>query len=149
MNHSNSYEVTRAPLADVDPPIAKRPTLVTVALALLWTLLALTALGSITQLSRLENPSDPGSVGYIAYLAGMVLVPAFLLVKSARARNWARIALLILYILNFLFRVFLFVNDGQFTVSLAAWIIVPAMLDAIAFLLLFLPRSGDWFAGAT
>lgn len=145
MNQSNPYEVTRAPLADAKPSHAKRPAFVTIALALLWALLALTALGSIAQLRTLESPSDPGSVGYVAYLAGMVLVPAFLLVNIAQARNWARITLLILYVLNLLFRIFLFVNDGRFTVSLATWLVVPAVLESIAFLLLLLPRSGGWF----
>jgi cellulose synthase/poly-beta-1,6-N-acetylglucosamine synthase-like glycosyltransferase len=102
-------------------------------------------LGSIAPLRTLESPSDAGSVGYIAYLAGMVLVPAFLLITIGQARNWGRIALLILYGLNFLFRIFLFVNDGQFKVSLAAWILVPAIVQSIAFLLLFLPRSATWF----
>src|SRR5262245_33132345 len=112
MSQTNPYEVTLAPVADVEPPIAKRPVFVTVALALLWILLALTALGSITQLRTIDSLRDPYTVSYVVYLSGMVLVPAFLLVAIARARNWARITLLILYVLNFLFRIFLFVNDG-------------------------------------
>jgi hypothetical protein len=143
---SNPYDVTRVPLADTQPPIPRRPVFITIALTLLWILLAMTALGSIAHLRSLENPGDAGSFGYIAYLAGMVLVPAFLLAKIAQARNWARIALLILYVLNLLLRIFLFVNDGQFTVSVAAWFMVPAFVASIAFMLLFLPRSGRWFA---
>jgi hypothetical protein len=41
------------------------------------------------------------------------------------------------------------VNDGQFTVSLAAGFVVPAIFEAIAFFLLFLPRSGGWFGKRT
>lgn len=145
MTESNPYEVTQVPLADAEPSISRRPVFVTIALALLWILLALTALGSIGQLRILTNPSDPGSVGYVAYLAGMVLVPAFLLAKIGQARNWARIALLVLYVLNFLFRIFLFVNDGQFPAALAVGFVVPAFFESIAFVLLFLPRAGRWF----
>ncbi len=66
--------------------------------------------------------------------------------KIAHAGNWARIALLVLYALNFFFRIYLFVNDGQFILSLAAWIILPAVIEAFAFCLLFLPGSGRWFS---
>jgi hypothetical protein len=149
VSHTNPYEVTRAPLVDPKPSIARRPVFVTTALVLLWLLLAFKALGSITQVRALANSSDPVSVGYFAYLAGLVFVPAFLLMKIAHAADWARIALLIVYVLNLLFRIFLFVNNGIFTLSLAAWLIVPASIELIALALLFLPRSSHWFRGAT
>jgi hypothetical protein len=44
---------------------------------------------------------------------------------------------------------FLFMNDGQFTVALAAWIAVPVIIQAIALVMLFLPGSGRWFGRAT
>jgi hypothetical protein len=149
MIQTNPYEVPRAPLADVPLSLAKRPMVVTISLVLLWTLLAFTALGSIAHLSRITNVSDMGSIGYIAYLAGMVLVPGFLLVKVAQARNWARIAIVVLYAMNLLFRVFLGVIGGQYTLELTAWIIVPAVVQAIAFVMLFLPGANRWFRHAT
>jgi hypothetical protein len=147
MNQANPYKAPRTVVADEPSTIAKRPVIVTIALALLWTLLTFAALGSLSHVQTLESATDPWSVAYLAYLAGMVLAPAFLLANIARARNWARIALLVLYLLNFMFRVFLFVNDGQFTFSIVAWLFIPAIIELIAFILLFLPSSGDWFGG--
>src|SRR5690242_14146023 len=93
----NLYEATRAPLVDVNGPTAKRPVFVTLALVLLWILLTIPAWGAMSELMSPRNLSNPFSVAYIAYLAGSALVPACLLVNVARARNWARIALLIFY----------------------------------------------------
>ena len=75
----------------------------------------------------------------------MTFVPTFLLVSISRASSWARVALLVLYALNTLFRVFLFVNDGVFTASRAAWLFVPVTVDFVALTLLFLPTSNRWF----
>ena len=145
MKRFNPYQVT---LTSVDSQqcVIGRPMYVTIALVILWILLTCAVLGSVAQLSKPLNPGAQESVLYVAYLALMIFVPAFLLVKVARASNWARVALLILYGINFLFRIYLFVNDGQFTVPVAAWVIVPAAIQAIAFGLLFLPGSSKWFA---
>ncbi len=145
MSQLNPYEVQRAPIIEVRSSIARRPSLVTIALALLWILLVFRALGSIGQLSSITNWSNPYSAAYAIYLCAMIIVPAFLLVHTARGRNWARIALLSLYALNFIFRIFLFVNDGQFTVLVAAWLVVPASVDAMCLVFLFLPKTNCWF----
>src|SRR5262245_36283209 len=101
MNEANPYEVTRAPVADAAPPMAKRPRPVTTALWIFWILLTMTALGSLAHLRNLESATDPGSIAYVAYLVALVVVPAFLLTQIPRARNWARIAMLIFYTMDF------------------------------------------------
>jgi hypothetical protein len=148
MSEANPYEVTRVPVADAQPPVVKRPVFVTVALALLWILLVLMALGSIAQIRTLASVSDMGSMVYIAYLAGMVLVPAFLLVMIAQSHNWARIALVLFYFVSWMFRVFLFVNDGNVAAAFSGWFLMPVIATLIAFALLFLPGSGRWFRHA-
>lgn len=145
MNQRNLYEATRAPLVDVNVPAAKRPVFVTIALVLLWILLTIPAWGTIAGLMTLGNLSDPFSVAYIAYLAALALVPALLLANIARAKNWARIALLIFYGADLLFRIFLSMNDARSTGSFVPWTLLPALFEAIAFTLLFVPPSNRWF----
>lgn len=150
MNQLNPYEVVpRAPIAEARPTIARRPVLVTIALVLLWILLVCRALGSIGQLNNVTNWSNPYSAAYATYLCAMILVPAFLLVHTAHGGNWARIALLSLYASNLIFRIFLFVNDGQFTTPVAAWLVVPASVEATSLVLLFLPKASCWFRASS
>jgi membrane protease YdiL (CAAX protease family) len=78
MNQSDPYQVTPAS-AEVQQPILRRPVCVTIALVILWILLACTALGSIAQLSKPLNSGEQESMLYVAYLAFMVFVPALLL----------------------------------------------------------------------
>ena len=149
MPESNPYEVTRVPLADVSASIAKRPALVTIALVLLWILLTIPAWGTIAELMTRRDLSNPFSVAYIAYLAVLALVPAFLLANVARARNWARIALLIFYAADLLFRIFLSVNAARTGGSSEPGTLLPAVFEAIAFTLLFVPQSNRWFRART
>lgn len=146
MAQTNPYEPTRAPLADAIASMDRRPRVVTVALSLFWILIALTALASAMQLRTLANFSDPRSIAYASYLVFLIVAPAFLLVNIAWARNWARIALLIFESLALLFRIMLIVNEGQFGMPLAVWVIGPALIRLIAFVLLFLPQANRWFA---
>jgi hypothetical protein len=145
MNQTNPTEVISAPSADPASSLAKRPKLVTIALAVLWAVVALTALATFSHLRMLERPIDPLTWGYVAYAIGLVTVPSFLLIFVAQARNWARFAILILYVLNFKFRIYLLLNDGVFTVPAVGGVLVPAVLQSVALLFLFLPRSGHWF----
>jgi len=146
---ANPYEVTRAPVADATPSRATRPLPVTISLWLFWILLTMTALGSYSRLVNFEGATDPGSISYIAYLVALVLVPALLIVQIRLARNWARIAMLIFYIMDFMFRTLLFVMSGLYTPSAVAWFIVPLIVQAIAFTLLFLPQSNAWHTRRT
>lgn len=148
MSGANPYEVTRVAVADARPLTVKRPIFVTTALALLWILLVLMALGCIARIRALTSVSDAGSMAYIAYLVGMILVPAFLLVMIAQSHNWARFALLIFQVVDWMFRIFLFVNDGNLAAALSGWFLMPVIVTLIAFLLLFLPSSGRWFRHA-
>jgi hypothetical protein len=143
MSQPNPVEVARAHVAaeHSSPP----PRIVTVSLVLLWSLVAARALGSIAEIATIPRPIDSWLASYITYLAVMTFVPSLLLVRISRASSWARIALLVLYVLNTLFRVDLFVNDGLFTASRAAWLIAPVIVDFVALTLLFLPTSSRWF----
>ena len=146
---ADPYEVTRAPVADATPSIARRPLPVTISLWLFWILLTMTALGSYSRLINFEIATDPGSISYIAYLVALVLVPAALLMQVRLARNWARIAMLIFYIMDFMFRTLLFAIGGRHTPPDVAWFIVPPIVQAIAFTLLFLPQSNAWHTRRT
>lgn len=146
---ANPYEVTRAPVAEVTPSMARRPLPVTISLWIFWVLLAMTALGSYSRLIDFEGAINPGSISYFVYLVALVLVPALLLTQIRLARNWARIAMLIFYIMDFMFRTLLFVIGGQHAPPEVAWFIVPPIFQAIAFTLLFLPQSHAWHTRRT
>ena len=137
--------VDRADLDAEHPSPLKQPRIVTVSLVLLWSLAVARALGSISAIATIPRPIDFWLASYITYLAAITLAPVLLLVRISRASSWARIALLVLYVLNTLFRTYLFVNDGVFTVSRAAWLIAPVIVDFVALTLLFLPTSNRWF----
>ena len=146
---ANPYEVTRAPVADASPSAARRPLPVTISLWIFWILLAMTSLGSYLRLINFEGATGPGSISYFVYLVALVLVPGFLLTQVRLARNWARIAMLIFYIMDFMFRTLLFVIGGHHAPSDVAWFIVPPIVQAIAFTLLFLPQSNAWHTRRT
>jgi hypothetical protein len=142
---NNPYEAPRVLVADVPRVIARRPRFVTVALVLLWILLVMTALGCIKRFMELLTLASPFEWGFAAYLCAIVVVPAWLLVKIGQGRNWARIAATLFYGLNLLFRLYLLVNDRDFSAPAVSYVLVPAMIQALAFLLLYLPRSQTWF----
>ena len=145
MSQPNPIEAAHAHVTAEHSSSPGRPRIVIVSLVLLWSLVAARALGSIAEIATIPRPIDSWSASYITYLAVMTFVPGLLLVMISRASSWARVALLVLYALNTLFRVHLFVNDGVFTASRAAWLFAPATVDFIALTLLFLPTSSHWF----
>lgn len=142
---NNPYQAPRVPLADVPRVIARRPRFVTVALAILWILVVIMAMGSVRRLKELGSPNEPLEWLFAAYLFGIVVVPAWLLVKIRQGRNWARIGATIFYGLNILFRIYLLLNDRNFSAPAINYVLVPAIIQSLAFTLLYLPRSHAWF----
>jgi hypothetical protein len=139
------YQAPRVPVADAPRVIARRPRFVTVALVILWILLVMTALGCFKRFMELLALDPPFEWGFAAYLCAIVVVPAWLLVKIKQGRNWARIAATIFYGLNILFRIYLLLNDGDFAAPVVGYALVPAAIQSLAFVLLYLPRSRAWF----
>jgi hypothetical protein len=142
---SNPYEPPGAPVADPQPVVLARPGVVTAALIILWFLLALWALMSLGHLSQVDNSTDPWSIAYAAYLVGMVIAPAAFLVKIAQGRNWARIAAMILFALNFLWRIYLLYVSEDTSVATLVGILVPDTLQLLGYVLLCFPSSTEWF----
>lgn len=139
----NPYDPPKAKVADVEEALPKRPLTVTLALAILWIPLGIWMLGSLGQMTSFTGEVTPGMISYVAYLAALVIVPAWLLLKMGRACGWARIALIVLYGLDILFRIYLLSFDS--TLDIVVGILAPATFQAIGFVLLFLPVSNAWF----
>jgi hypothetical protein len=94
----NPYAAPSAPVSDPLPQPIERPPQVKWAVQLLW----LTLLLGVASL--IANPRKLEGVELIATIAGgavMVGLEAWLIVKIASGRNWARIVYLILTVLGF------------------------------------------------
>ena len=139
----NPYEAPRTSVADVEQAIFKRPVPVTVALAILWTLLAMVIFAVAGALSRLGS-FDTRVSGLTVYLVALIAIPGFLLVKIAQGRTWARIAAMTFYALDNSFRLFLIWANPAAAQPLSA-VIGPAAAEIVAFVLMYLPRSNAWF----
>jgi len=121
----------------------KRPTEVVVATALLWGSLAIAIPYALRRFSRY---TDMESLGY-AVCDGAVIfaLQAWLIQKTWRGRNWARITMLILCVIGaaFLSPVFLLVFRRP---TFAGFVLVgQALMQAFALYLVFAEPGRRWF----
>jgi hypothetical protein len=144
MSSGNPYEPPKTPVADVAAQVVPtRPLAVTIALVILWCLLVIWALGSLGQVTALSDKITPSTWSYLAYLLAMLILPAWLFVQIGLARGWARVASIVLFGFDILLRVYML--DFRSFMDLLIGILVPATVQAIAFVLLWLPNSNAWF----
>ena len=143
MSACNPYDPPKSRVADAAQVALTRPLAVTFALVILWCLLMIWALGSLGPVTALPDEITPSTWSYIAYLVAMLILPAWLFVKIGQARGWARFASIVLFGFDILLRVHLL--DFSSFMDVLVGILVPATLQAIAFVLLWLPGSNAWF----
>jgi hypothetical protein len=142
MRSKNPYEAPKSPVADV-AAAPKRPLPVGIALVILWTVLAIWALGALAQVTATAGAITGATWGYIAYLVTLTVLPAWLLVRLGQARGRARVALMAVYGIDILFRIYL-LDFGSF-LDVLVGIMAPAACQAVAFIMLHLPASNAWF----
>jgi hypothetical protein len=157
--------LVRDPYAPPDSPVADfvkvvvrtRPRPVEIALVLLWVGLFFDVVSWFILLAsgphEFVKPENPRLVFWLnfAWNATRVLIATWLYYKIAAGRNWARITLLILVLVdlpNFLLKVGVFVSLVGFVfvpmmVVVIIWLVVP-LLNLTARYLLFFPGR-RWF----
>ena len=124
-------------------PIEARPRELRVATALLWTAFAAGIVSSAIDLARAPAQDSPGVVVFV-FAAAFVLVGAVVTYFFSLARNWARIASLILFLMNVL---------GAFELpalfdraTIAGWLYVSELLmQALAMFLAFATPASKAF----
>jgi len=146
---SNPYEAPESRVADPPQRVrASRPWMLVASLIILWLLLILWMLAVTANLHKEGPIHDRWALFHAVYLVGMIVVPAFLLIMIARARNWARVAAAMLAGLDFLWRLYLTVVDPNLPASALGYVLAPAVIQLAAYLLLWTPRANAWFRSA-
>ena len=154
-------------LGVVDPPkdssrtparsskFAVKPPAVRQAVNLLYASLVITAIRGILAIYFVyegmgENGPMYSFVGFIS-LIGVIAVMWFFIGKSSDGRNWARVVLLIIWLITL---PFVFVESAQAKMVFPeGWSGVAVVLDAaislielVALILIFTPEASRWFA---
>jgi len=141
----NPYAPPKASVADpVGAPPLVRPVVIRRAVQLLWIAFGIGLLGGI---SHAGSPGEPWSIT-LGFLAVYGAILAWLIVKVARGRNWARITYLILAVLSDVDSVsslrplqgFYGAHPGVLALDLAGMVV-----EGAGVLLLFTRPANAWF----
>ena len=140
---TNPYSPPKAALRDrpVVPVLAARPPQMTVALWLLWLLIALGLVLSIFEYERWEQ----GPVSFFVTMGLVYALAAALNVFIARRANWARWAFLATVALSFIMLPSIFQEGATYTPTELAIYIVSVVADLIILYLLFTKPGALWF----
>lgn len=132
-------------LADVSGPPRRSdppPTIVEVAVRLLWASLALGIPSALYEVSRSTDPVD-GIVTFIGQSATLAL-GSYVILGVYRGKNWARIVSLLLTLLEVPLLFFGFAPPGAAVIEVICnW--VAGALDVVALYLLFTSPGSKWF----
>jgi len=139
----NPYAPPDAAVADPPSAALVRPVVIRRAVQLLWISFGVGFLGGISH----AGPSEPWTIT-LGFMAAFGSILAWLIVKIAGRRNWARITYLILAVLSDVE----FVSSWQSSRSLyhahpgvLVLDVAGMMVEAIALLLLFTSSANAWF----
>jgi hypothetical protein len=147
--NENPYAPPAAKLEVVpqpEPEVA-RPRIVGYAITLMWISLGVGLVNSLTVLPSLNAMARATSliVGIILGLAGTLLLTAWITVKMAAGRHWARVLMLVLAILSlpfFIPKIPLYIHQGLLRGVL---VIAVYVLQCAAVILVFLPAARPWY----
>ena len=146
----NPYRAPQAALENFAPEEdrGERPEEATRAVALLWITLVIQAAGLafIWRLFRLFGPIDYMVAGIIT---ATWVINAFLVAMIERGLNWARITVLVLFLLALPFLVFSIVATWKMSQLAAGSATLQVALQAIAMVMLFGRASRQWFRGGS
>jgi hypothetical protein len=143
----NLYAPPGATVADPVEPREERPIEVTWAVRLMWTSLAV---GVITVLGPYLLQISVGLLLYLLIAGGIrYVISAWIILKIARGRNWARFLFLTVFIFGLgsmavKWQVYSQVITGKNTLT-AVTFVAKTLLDIGAACLLFMPRANRWF----
>ena len=128
-------------MTDLSGAMNPRPPSIERAVKLLWTAVAIGVVSTLLTFMLIGGPTLGGLVAAVIGLA----ITAFLITKIGEGRHWARIVLLVLFVLGV---------GGFFLGSGLSFDIAPLLtlvglvqlgIEGYALYLLFTPPGGDWF----
>jgi len=128
-------------MTDLSGTTTARPPSVERAVKLLWIAVAIGVVSSVLTFMLIGGPTLGGLVAAVIGLA----ITAFLITKIGEGRHWARIVLLVLFVLGV---AGFFLGSGlSFDIApvLSVVGLVQLAIEAYALYLLFAPPGGDWF----
>jgi hypothetical protein len=148
----NPYAPPGSQVADVDPgPSAPgRPRAVKVAIGLLWLGLAL---GIPEMIYRMADPPPQiqGTMYRTMLVAGtlfiilMLSILAWIIMKTARGKNWARVVHLVLLVIGFALAFRTMPAAFAAGVHIGMTNVLQVAAKTAAVILLFLPASNAWY----
>lgn len=127
----------------MDQNLISRPEKVTTAVILLYVALIIGVLQSIMLASLLVRTSPIEHVIFI--FSSLIGVIWFLIYKISRGCNWARISILVMFIVGALFLLQAFLESLAVSPIYGLLGIAQILIQAVALILLFQKPSSDWF----
>jgi uncharacterized membrane protein len=127
----------------MDQDLISRPEKVGTAVKLLYIALIIGVLQSIMLSSLLARTTPIENVMFIMFsLMGVIW---FLIYKISEGRNWARISILVMFIVGALFLLQAFLQSLAVNPIYGLLGIGQIVIQAVALILLFQKPSSDWF----
>lgn len=121
----------------------EKPQSVRLAVNLLWASLAIGVVKSATDLDYLSRVGPAAFVFFV--MACTLAVMAFLFCKIGAGRNWARITLLVLFILGIVPTLPLLFAEFARSPVRGVLSLVQLAIQACALFLMFTKPGSDWF----
>ena len=142
---NNPYQVTRAQVDDLGPAEDRgdKPKTVSAAVIMLWASLVLQVAG-LVWLWQFARYGPSLIVITMTVVSVIWLFTAYLVAMIEQGRNWARITLLVLFLLGAPFMVMSMYGNWQFSLAVLS-AVTQALLQLIALVLLFVPASRPWY----
>jgi hypothetical protein len=153
----NRYSPPVAQVADIEQASIDRPPLVTLGVRLLWAYIALILVQiGVDGIDIFDSPESGLWVDYLwgaAISLGIGALLAWLTWYAWKGRNWARVAHLILVIVNVLAVLLMLVAmyrmlgevRYELPAFLDAWYAVQTLLNTAGVILLFTPHANAWY----
>ena len=121
----------------------EKPSQINTAVNLLWASLAIGFVKSIMDMQQLGSQASPAFTNFI--LISVIAVMALFIVFISKGKNWARITLLVLFILGSLPSIPLILGEFIRSPVLGAFSLIQIVLQVVAMYLVFTKPGAMWF----
>jgi hypothetical protein len=125
----------------------QKPQAVTAAVNMFWASLAI---GLVRMLSKISDFRTPTLIAFVSFVFIITFATvAFLLFKASAGRNWARITMLVLFVVGMPPELRHVLGEFSRSALTAALAVAQCGLQAYALFLLFTKPGSTWFRRAT
>ena len=141
------YAPPATEVADVRTgPPHQPPVQVVWAVRLLWASLAVSVLAILVISPPAGSDAATNAVGYIVQ-GGVLALQAWLTLCIGRAKHWARVVYLVLFLLSLVLMALIRVPEGTPMLE-SVFNVVTTLLDGAGMYLVFMRPGSDWFKAA-